>query len=440
MSSMVNVEAERVVLGAVLVDNKAMASAANKLIPEWFGEPSHRAIFRAMLALFERSTPIDLVTLRGELGEELERIGGALYLSGLVDGLPRITSVDAWADLVLDRAKRRAARQLGHLLTAATEDDARETSDIIDAHQAAVSRLMEAGNVGTRTIAQILPETRREFEAFADAPDGLTGIPTDLPDFDRLSGGLRKGALIIIGALPGRGKSVLCKQLAVSAAKRGHRVLFMGMEMEPRDIAGRMVLAEAEVDKWDLRVKPDLTWPRIERAISRLSPLPILFDPRETPTLAQIRAAAKQAKGTKGCDLLIVDYLQRVSLDPKLDQWQAVGEVAKGLKSLSRSLSIPVVAACQLRADAEGRVPNMSDFAQARQVIQAEADLITILHPEDENWREHDYPAFRLLVPKHRAGATSEKGLPLCFEKATARFLTMAREGAEPLVWKGETA
>jgi replicative DNA helicase len=287
---------------------------------------------------------------------------------------------------------------------------------------------MDAGNVGVRTLAQVLPDTMRDLEAFVDAPEGLTGLPTDLPDFDRLTGGLRPGTLTIVGGLPGRGKSVLCKQLAVSAARRGAKVLFLGMEMEPKDIAGRMLLAEAEVDKWDLRVRGDSTWPKVLRARDRLLPLPILFDPRESPTLGQIRATAKQTKGSKGLDLLIVDYLQRCSLDQKLEQWQAIGEVAKGLKSLSRSLGIPVLAACQLRAEADdkNRVPTMSDFAGARQVIQAEADLITLLHPEDgENWRDHDFPAFRLIVPKHRNGATST-GLMLSFEKATSRFLTMA--------------
>lgn len=427
MSALVNVEAERTVLGAVLVDNGAMPAAANKLIPEWFGQAAHVAIFRAMLALFERSDPIDLVTLRTELGERLESVGGTAYLAGLVDGMPRITSISAWADIVLERAKRRAARQLGRLLEAAAEDETQETAALIEAHQAAVSRLMDAGNTGVRSLAQVLPDTLRDLEAFVDAPEGLTGLPTDLPDLDRLSGGLRPGTLTVVGGLPGRGKSVLCKQLAVSAARRGAKVLFLGMEMEPRDIAQRMLLAEAEVDKWDLRVHGDFNWPKVLRAKERLAPLPIMFDPRETPTLGQIRATAKQIKATKGLDLLIVDYLQRCALPANVEQWQAVGEIAKGLKSLSRALSIPVLAACQLRADAEGRVPNMSDFAQARQVIQAEADLITILHPEDgENWRDHDFPAFRLIVPKHRHGATST-GLMLCFEKATSRFLTMAR-------------
>lgn len=437
MNDMVNPEAERTVLGAVLVDNAAMPGAANRLIPEWFGLPANAAIFRAMLSLFDRSDPIDLVTLRTELGDRLESVGGSAYLAGLVDGLPRITSVSTWADIVLERAKRRAARQLGRALQAAAEDEGQETAALIDAHQAAVSRLMEAGNVGVRTLAQVLPETMRDLEAFAEAPDGLTGLATGLHDFDRLSGGLRRGTLTIIGGLPGRGKSVLCKQIAVNAARHGARVLFLGMEMEPRDIASRMLLAEAEVDKWDLRVCPESTWPKVVKAHDRLTDLPILFDPRETPTLGQIRATAKQIKASKGLDLLIVDYLQRCQLDARLEMWQAIGEVAKGLKNLSRSLAIPVIAACQLRADAENREPNMSDFAGARQVIQAEADIITLLHPEEgDKWRDSELPLFRLIVPKHRSGATST-GLRLTFHKSTSRFLTMADQ-VETRDWRGE--
>ncbi len=243
--------------------------------------------------------------------------------------------------------------------------------------------------------------------------------------------GWQKGSLIIVAARPSRGKSVFCAQSAVFAALQGFKVLYFSMEMRPVATTVRMICGAAGVDRWDLRMRNgnqdrfDASWNEVNRAAGMMRDLGITFDQRESPTIAQIRAVAKQHQAAKGCDLLVVDYLQRCSLTPGADQWIGVGEVAKGLKSLAQSLNIPVIAACQLGADAEEKRPTQRDLAQAKQVIAAEADVIAFLHPEQPTeWRKHDFPTVTFIVDKQRDGATGD--IPLSFERTHNRFVSMS--------------
>jgi replicative DNA helicase len=183
-----------------------------------------------------------------------------------------------------------------------------------------------------------------------------------------------------------------------------------------------MLRQEAGMNRWELKTdRSGKGWESVARAVSRLGILSIRFDRRESPTLGQIRASCRQEQSSGGLDLVIVDYLQRCAVNPKLDQWLAVGEVAKGLKSLARSLNVPVLAAAQLSADAEEKRPTLAHLAQSRQIIAAEADIVAFLHPDyPDEWRETDRPRMSLIIDKHRHGATAS--IPLYFEKKSTRF------------------
>lgn len=422
MTAPESLDPDRLLLGAILVDNEAMPKVAGILSPKHFNLESYRLVFAAMLALFERNDPIDLVTLRNELGDDLPRVGGAAFLAGLVDGMPRITNPGQWAKLVLEKARRRAAVTLAkRLIEDANRDDV-ETDTLLDQHQAALARLQEAGGAPVQSLAQLLPDALKDLEAALTAPLGITGIPTGLADFDRITCGLRPGSLFVLAARPARGKSSLCNQIAMHAASTRKRVLTFSMEMPPIEVTGRMLLQEAGVDRWELRGdRSGKSWESVARAFGRLGTLPIRFDRRESPTLGQIRASCRQEQASAGLDLVIVDYLQRCSLNPKLEPWLAVGEVAKGLKSLARALNVPVLAACQLTADAEEKRPTLAHLAQSRQIIAAEADIVAFLHPDQpDDWRNEDAPRMNLIVDKHRHGATAS--IPLYFEKKSTRF------------------
>jgi replicative DNA helicase len=430
MSVLADPEAEKAVLGAVIVNNGLMAQIEGSLRPEHFSLASHRTIYAAMLVLAQSGHPIDFVTLRDELtaGGMLSEAGGVEYISRLDDGMPRVENAEHWSGIVREKARRRAALALGERLASEARVDASETDELLDRHQAALMRLLDSGDNGIKHIGSVLPAAIKDLEEFGAAPGGMTGVPTGFPDFDKLTSGLKGGVLFVLGARPSRGKSTFCAQVAVEAARKGHKVLLFAMEMPPEQVAQRMLLTSAEIEKWDLRrnAGKDVAWRKVIKAYGELDPLPLYFDGREGPTLAQIRASARIHQSRTGLDLVIVDYLQRVSVDPKQERWLAIGDVARGLKNLAMSLKVPVIAASQLDATAEEKRPTMANLQQAQSIISAEADIIAFLHPEEpDKWKEQPFPVINLLVDKHRAGATL--AIPLSFEKATTRFVNLAR-------------
>lgn len=407
-----------------MLDNSHMTTAVEMLRPDYFSVP-HRMIYRAMMRLQDREQPIDLTTLRGELDRsgELSDIGGAAYLAGLIDGVPRSVNISPWASIIRDRALREYAVKLGRRLISEAASDM-TTEELIDKHQVSLQKLLESFETGnTSHISQVLKQSLVTLEEFAKSSTGITGVPSGLRRFDATTGGFQPGTLITIAARPGHGKTTLVAQMGAFAASAGFKGLVFSMEMEPYQIAQRMLLGEAEVDRWQLKVKsdPGREWERINKAYGRLGGFPLWFDGREQPSLAQIRAASARHKAKLGLDFVIVDYLQRIPVDPKVDNWIGVGENAKGLKTLSRQLHVPVIAACQLGRGADGDgEPTFKDLAQSG-VIERESDIVVMLHPETP--MTVDYPQVALIMAKHRAGATIRESLS--FQKEHTKFFEL---------------
>jgi replicative DNA helicase len=438
LTILADVDAERAVLGAVLIDPAVLEQAAAVIQPRHMADERHRLIFGAMLALQERGTEPDAVSVMGEMrtGGNVEAAGGMPYLAGLTDGMPRVSSVETWARAVRDRARRRAALELAHRFAAQLEADGAATDAVLEGMRASLERLAEAGERGIRSIADVVPEAIRDLEAFVSSPRGMQGVPTGLGDLDRLTSGMRGGALWIVAARPARGKSALCTQIAAAAAAEGKRVLLFSMEMPPPDVVQRMLLSRAGCSKYELR-QQESAWAKVSAAAGQVGELPIWFDGRESPTVGEVRAAARRHKAGAGLDLVVVDYLQRLSVDTKADRWLAVGDSVRALKSLARQLGVPVLAACQLNSDGEDRRPSMANLAQSAGIISAEADLIGFLHPKDLNeWRDGSVqrPTVNLHVDKHRGGPVAE--IPLIFERAATRFYGVADRDD----WRGERA
>lgn len=419
-----DIDAERAVLGAILIDQSLIEQAGSSIQPRHMADGRHRAIYGAMQRLSERGTAPDIVTVRGELvdSHELEAAGGVGYLAGLTDGMPRVSSVEAWAKSVREKARRRAALELVGRCVTKLEANDEETDVILDGLRLSVERLSDAGDRGVRAISAVIPDAIKDLEAFVSSPRGMQGITTGMADVDRLTAGLRPGALYIVAARPGRGKSALCTQIATSAAADGKRVLMFSMEMPPADVVQRMLLAKAGCSKWELR-EQERMWSKLVAATGAMAGLPFWFDGRESPTVADVRVAARRHKAANGLDLVVVDYLQRLTVDGKVDRWLAVGDSVRALKSLARALSVPVLAACQLNSDGEDRRPTMANLAQSAGIISAEADLIAFLHPKDLNeWRDGTVPrpSVNLHVDKHRGGPVAE--VPLIFDRSVTRF------------------
>lgn len=435
-------DAERAILGAVVLDNAHVSTAIDLLRPEFFTGP-HRPIFKAVSRLADADKPVDLTTLRDELEGmgDLAAVGGPLYLASLIDGVPKSKDITPWTTILRERALRKYAGDLGRKLTTEAADGDVTTDVLIDRHLTSIQKLMESFETGNTThISQVLKASMKALEDFLASKHGMTGVPTSLPRLDATTCGFQPGTLVTIAARPGNGKTTLLAQMAACAATAGFKGLVFSMEMEPYQIAQRMLLADAEVDRWQLKVaSDDIKWGRISKSYGRLSAVPLWFDGREAPSLAQIRAASARHKAKYGLDFVMVDYLQRIPVDPKLENWIGVGENAKGLKTLARQLHVPVIAACQLGRGADGESePTFKDLAQSG-VIERESDIVAWLHPTTA--MTLDYPEVSLILAKHRAGATMR--VQLSFEKEHTKFVEMAssappKPSAEVKNWRGE--
>lgn len=425
-----DLEAERVLLGAVIVDNAVLAGIEGAIRPEHFAAQRNRAIYTAMLSLAEGGRPVDLITLRDELQGEAD----VTYLAGLIDNLPRQRNVDGWMTVVRDKARRRAALKLAEQLVFDAQAGEMDTDALLDRHHASLGRLMESSTGSVQSLADVLEESIAELETFATSATGLTGAPTGIPKLDRMTGGLQRGALYVLGAYTGRGKSALSAQIAVNAAMRGFRVLMFTLEMPPRQVGVRMLLADSGVDKWDLRLqhgRNDEAWGAVVRSHVKLAPLWIWLDKTEAPSLAHVRSTAKKIKAREGLDLIVVDYLQRMTVDTKLDRWLAVGENARALKGLAMATQCAVWAPCQLNAEAENQKPGLHNLGQAQSIIGAEADLVAFLHPEDlERWKTQPFPAVGFHADKNRSGPSFT--VDLSFEKSHSRFVEVVKPRKEP--------
>lgn len=431
LDTFADLEAERGVLGAVMVDNAALPSIEALLRVEHFHSPRHRQIFAAMVNLGTAGQAIEPIALIGALRDrdELEA-SGPEYIAGLLDGLPRSAPGLAWARRVHEKARRRGAVVLARKLIEQAFRADTDTDVLLDKLMSDVNRMLETGERRLVSLASVLPAAMKDLDTFMESGDGVTGIPTGLIDVDKVTGGLKPGLLYIVAARPSRGKSALLAQTAIHAAGEGHRALVFSMEMEPYQLAQRMLLADAGVERWTLKKaaeqRDSYEWKRVQQSYVHLSKLPVTFDQHESPTLAHIKASCRQ----QPVDLVVVDYLQRMTMDPAVVKasgpWMGVGENVKGLKSLARNLRVPVLAACQLTAEAEDKRPSIAMLQQAQSIISAEADLISFLHPEDlEHWKTQPYPFVNLLVDKHRGGACMS--IRLSFEKAATRFVSAAR-------------
>lgn len=426
-------EAERAVLGAAIVDPRLLANLEALRVDHFDGE-RNRLIYTAMVGLIEASRPVDLVTLVGSLraAGRLEDAGGAAYVARLTDGVPRGQNLDTWTNTLREKYRRRKSIAIASLfLEQATTSPNVTTDELLDHFSGQLGRLMEGGERKTVSMRDVMAEAVADLERYATAAGGVVGAPTGLAELDSVLGGLVPGRLYVVAARTNRGKSVFCLQAALSAAAAGHRALVFSMEMPPYQWAQRGLQASAVVDRYSLRSdSPDYeyAWSKIAAAVGKLSPLPIDFDRRESPTIAEIRTTARQVHSRTPLGLVVVDFLQRCTVDRKLQRdegnWLGVGDIAKGLKSLAMSLNVPVLAACQLTADAEDKRPTLANLAQAQGIISSESDAIILLHPDDlARWKTQRFPVVNFLLDKNRHGPCLH--LSFSFEKEFSRFVAV---------------
>ena len=435
-----NHEAERTVLGAVLVDNQAFNSAAELLTKEDFYRDAHRRIFDAMAALAERSQPIDLVTLKDELVREsaLEAVGGAQYLAALVDGVPRITSVEHWSRIIKEKAVLRNLIHAGNRIVQSCfegEDDAAALLD--QAEQSIFSIAEKRIRTGFQSMREIVKESFRTIDQLSQSKDVVTGLATGFVDIDEMTSGLQKGDLVIVAARPAMGKTSFCLNVAQHVALRvGETVGLFSLEMSKEQLALRLLCADARIDAHRLRTGKlnEKDWARLAKSYNDLSQSRLFIDDSATISPLEMRAKCRRLKAEHGLALIIVDYLQLVtSAGRSENRQQELSAISRSMKGLAKELACPVIALSQLSRAPEARTdrrPQLSDLRESG-AIEQDADLVMFIYREEEyKPTDENRGIAEIIIGKQRNGPTGSR--KLAFIKEFTRF--------ENLEWRGGAA
>lgn len=428
-----DLEAERSVLGAVMLDKNAIVKIADVLISSDFYHPTHQNIFEAMLELFERGEPIDLLTVTSRLKEKnlLNNAGGADYLSELIGGVPTSAHIEHYANIVREQRVRR------DLIGASSEIN--EQAFINDDFETLLDRVEQkifdiSGKSRTQKFFHLKDELPLAYERFEKLHRGegeaLRGIPTQFRGIDNILSGLQKSDLIIVGARPSFGKTAFVLDIARGSAMSGRSVGIFSLEMSRDQVIDRLISSQSEIPLWRLRsgrINDDMEFALIQKSFDELSKTKFFIDDTASPNILQMRSMARRLQIDHGLDLLIVDYLQLIHPRTTNDNMvQQVTEISRGLKSLARELNIPVLAVSQLsRAvdQREGKVPRLSDLRESGSLEQ-DADVVMLLYRKDReriDTPEEDQNVVEIIIAKHRNGPVGSVKLKFDQDKVTFR-------------------
>ena len=423
-----NVDAEKTILGAILLENHALAEAEEKLVAEDFSLDSHRRIYQRMTELGGSGHAVDLVTLANELAKykEIESVGGVAYLASLTEGLPRRPIIDEYIRIVKDKS---LLRQLMLICSAAIARAADQGETALDVLNAAEQQLLEVGdkgiNKGLASLEEIVAGSFGSIDNLYSQAREVTGLETHYTEFDKMTSGLQKGELIIIAARPSMGKTACAINIAQNAAiKNGSVVAIFSLEMSKEALLRRMLASQAWVDQRKLQTgflgRDDQD--KLRRALEELVESRVFIDDTPGISLAEMRAKARRLKQANGAiDLIVVDYLQLMSASlPSQggkrfeNRTQEVSAISRGLKALAKEMEVPVIALSQLSRASERRgddkKPLLSDLRESGSIEQ-DADVVAFIHREsyynrDKEENPEDKNKAEIIIAKQRNGPT----------------------------------
>src|SRR5215813_4782036 len=430
-----NVEAERSILGAILLDNAVCNQAVELLRREDFFLDSHRRIFDRMVTLSERGASIDHVTLTEELRKaaEFEQVGGHTYLASLIDGVPRTDTIEYYAKIVKAKSQLRKLITASNQIIASCFDEEDEPENIIDRAEALIFQIAEDRvRQGFQYIGEVAQRRLEQIEQMAGRPEMITGVPTGFTDFDQMTSGLQRQDLIIIAARPSMGKTALALNMAQYAAKNGAVVGIFSLEMSAESLVSRLLCSEARVDAHRLRTGylNREEWARLADALRRLCETQIYIDDTPGVSVLEMRAKARRLKAERGLDMLVIDYIQLMQGRGRIEsRQQEVSQISRDLKSLAKELDVPVVALSQLSRAPEQRSehkPQLSDLRESG-AIEQDSDLVCFIYREEVyNPTDENQGTAELIIGKQRNGPTGI--VQLAFLKEFTRFENMWRE------------
>jgi len=439
-----NVEAERSILGAILLDNFAYNQAAEHLRSEDFSLDSHRRIYSRMVDLAETSRPIDMITLIEELDrhKDLQAIGDVAYVSSLVEGVPDRPSIEHYVKIVRDKALLRGLICASNTAIARASEQADTAEDVLSDAEAAIFQLSEKRiGRGFMGVQEIVRESFGSVDALLQRGQRITGLAMHYADLDEMTSGLQRADLVIIAARPSMGKTAFALNIAENAAIEDKQVVgVFSLEMSREALLMRLLCSQARVDAHKMRTGS--LWQddtkKVVRAMEQLAHAPIFIDDTPGISLSEMRAKARRLRQAQGrLDLIIVDYLQLMSGGGKRfeNRTQEVSAISRGLKALAKELTVPVVALSQLSRAPESRGgdhrPQLADLRESGSIEQ-DADLVMFIFRE-EVYRVDD-PELQgkaeIIIAKQRNGPIGKA--KMAFIKHCTRFETLVEGGVEP--------
>ncbi len=433
-----NVDAEKSLLGAILIEEDVLAEVTEIVKPQDFYDKSHAAIFDAMLRLFERHKPVDLLTLTNELKrkKDLEMIGGSSYLSELTNYVPTAAHAEAYADIVAQTAIRRRLIKASSDINEISYDEDIDTPELLAKAEA---ELFDVSDQSLKqdlvSLEEVLSESFDRMEELHRNKGSIRGIKTGYRDLDNMTAGLQKSDLIILAARPAMGKTTLVTNLAYNIATIENKaVLFFSLEMSKEQLVDRMLADASGVDSWNIRTGnlSDDDFSKLSDAMGSMAEAPIFIDDNPGLNVLELRNKARRMAHDKEVGLIVVDYLQLMQGSGRHDgnRVQEVSEISRGLKLIARELDVPLVALSQLSRSVESRQPPIPQLADLRESgsIEQDADIVMFIYRP--GYYEPDNPEVQniteLHIAKHRNGPTGKVGL--YFHPERLRFTSLDKK------------
>lgn len=432
-----NLDAEKSLLGAVLIDEEVLADVSEHVTAKDFYDKRHATIYSGMMRLYERHRPVDLLTLTDEIKkkDELEIIGGSSYLTELTNYVPTAAHAEAYAEMVALKAVRRRLIKASADISELGYDEDKNVQELLEkAEQELFSVSDQSLKQDLVKIETILTESFDRMEELHRNKGALRGVRTGYRDLDNMTAGLQRSDLIILAARPAMGKTTLVTNLAYNVATVANQpVIFFSLEMSKEQLVDRMLADASGVDAWNIRTGnlSDEDFSKLSEAMGEMAEAPIYIDDTPGLSVLEMRTKARRAAHEAPLGLIIVDYLQLMSGSGKSDgnRVQEVSEISRGLKLIARELNVPVIALSQLSRSVENRSPQIPQLADLRESgsIEQDADIVMFIYreayynPETERENITD-----LIIAKHRNGPVGK--VELYFHPERLRFMSLDRK------------
>lgn len=413
-----NIDAEQSVIGGIMLEQDAWDEICDVITEEDFYKPSHRKIFASIKTLKNQNNPTDLVTISNALmsADELDKIGGPAYLAELIDRTPSAANILSYAKIVKDKSMlRKIISKTSAISEKAFAEDFEDLPAFIDRIEQDIYAISDEGTTSNiMDSSELVKLSLEKLEELYANKGQITGIPSGFYDFDEMTAGFHSAELSIIAARPSMGKTAYSVNIAMHAALREKKsVAYFSVEMGKEQLMIRMLAAEAQIPLSDMRVGSisDAHWPKLINTAAKISDAKIFIDDTAGLSPYELRAKARRLKARHGLDMIMVDYLQLMSLKTRVESREReVSEISKTLKAIAKELQVPVIALAQLNRSVEGRSdrrPMLSDLRESGSIEQ-DADIICMLFRED--YYDRDNPDIKglaeVIIGKQRNGPT----------------------------------